>query len=320
MCARVVAFYFLASISVISTLPVFEQQYVDYDCIWNRSPGSNKNDPVCSTAAYLNSSHYPECALFKYANGKPVPCAGLRTPTDKWCDFKQIQTNHSLSKISQSPVPASWHIHVFFPNPSCPNCTTEYLHEHENFTYAGAMKYRAVISRKLNEITQIHGKGDVELINVTRAAEDPNYNQCTDDYNIVAGAPANYHSTPCIFEVDATKRHGPFTDPTSGLGYPNYSFLLPGTLWMPGLYQTMRAWLLTVRQQPEYLQYQVLLHPNTGCEVRDHVESASIEWMGEPHALLPSVFSCRALGCNQACPTHSSHVPPPGNCGRLSID
>lgn len=63
--------------------------------------------------------------------------------------------------------------------------------------------------------------------------------------------------------------------------------------------------------------YNMLLHPNTGCEVRDHVEQRSIRWLGEPRLpLLPEVFSCRALGCNQACPDAGTGAPrpPPANC------
>lgn len=295
------------------------QQYEDFDCIWNRGPDQGRNDPLCSNEAYLNGSHYPLCALFKYSNGKPVPCAGLQTSNrtdDNWCFFDTDQQRGQSSNTLR-PNPGSWHIHVFFPNPACPNCSTEYLHERENFTYAGAMKYRAVISQKLNEMITYYGRDNAGQIDVVRAAQDPNYDQCIDEFNIVAGAPANYHSSPCIYEVDATKRLGPFTDPASGLGYPNYSFLLPGNLWMPGLYDTMRTWLHTIRRDPQFLQYQILLHPNTGCEVRDHVEKASIEWMGKSQPLMPSVFSCRALGCNQACPKQKlnrSHVRPPGHC------
>lgn len=294
-------------------------QQQDFDCIWNRGPGKGHNDPLCSSEAYLNATQYPQCALFKYSNGKPVPCAGHQTSNitnNSWCAFDENKTDGESSDVLR-PIPGSWHIHVFFPNPACTNCTDEYLHERENFTRAGAMKYRALISQKLNEMAKHYGRDHAGRIDVVRAAEDPDYDQCIDEFDIVAGAPANYHSSPCIFEVDATKRLGPFTDPASGLGYPNFSFLLPGNMWMPGLYGIMREWLHTVRQDPEFLQYQILLHPNTGCEVRDHVESASIEWMGKPQPLLASVFSCRALGCNQACPTdksNRSHVPSPGEC------
>lgn len=58
----------------------------------------------------------------------------------------------------------------------------------------------------------------------------------------------------------------------------------------------------------------VLVHPNTGCEVRDHIEAASITWLGSPHPLLASVFSCRALGCNQACAAARRPLVPPAHC------
>ena len=104
------------------------------------------------------------------------------------------------------------------------------------------MLYRKMIAEKLNELSR-EGR-----IDVYRAARDPNYNQCGNEFFITAGAPANYRSLPCIFEVDATKKGGPFTDPSSGMGYPNYSFLLPGSAWMDGLVDSMRSWILEMRR------------------------------------------------------------------------
>ena len=63
----------------------------------------------------------------------------------------------------------------------------------------------------------------------------------------MAGAPANYHPEPCIFEVDAVKKMGPFTDPVTKEGYPNYSFLIPGDVWLPGLLDRVHAWLGQVK-------------------------------------------------------------------------
>eukprot|EP00427_Karlodinium_veneficum_P007519 CAMPEP_0169093762 /NCGR_PEP_ID=MMETSP1015-20121227/17607_1 /TAXON_ID=342587 /ORGANISM="Karlodinium micrum, Strain CCMP2283" /LENGTH=201 /DNA_ID=CAMNT_0009154419 /DNA_START=136 /DNA_END=738 /DNA_ORIENTATION=+ len=123
---------------------------------------------------------------------------------------------------------------------------------------------------------RIKGKPPVDPINVERARWDLDYNQCGDAYNIVAGAPANFHDEPCIFEVDAVKKGGPFTNPESKKGYPNYSFFIPGHFWMPGLYQMLKAWIETLASK--YGKYDVLFHPNTGCEVRDHMEERSVEW------------------------------------------
>merc|ERR1712224_31050 len=144
------------------------------------------------------------------------------------------------------------------------------------------------------------GKELLDPINVTRAKMDPTYDQCIDIYNIAAGAPANFHNEPCIYEVDMVKERGPFTDPATGGGYPNFSFFIPGETWLPGLLQMVMDWLEKNRGQ-----YDVLIHPNTGCEVRDHMEEQSISWLGKSYPLLPRVFSCRALGCNQACTPHS---------------
>jgi len=47
--------------------------------------------------------------------------------------------------------------------------------------------------------------------------------------------------------VDAVKRLGPFTDPRTGLGYPNWSFFLPGHVWMPTLVDQLTNWLRTLR-------------------------------------------------------------------------
>jgi hypothetical protein len=156
----------------------------------------------------------------------------------------------------------------------------------------------------------IRGSPARDPIDTVRAAQDPSYNQCGDRYHIAAGAPANYHTEPCIFESDLVKERGPFTDPATGLGYPNYSFFLPGITWLPDLLVRLRTWLRHLANA--YIEYDMLIHPNTGCEVRDHIEQRSFEWLGRALPLLPTVFSCRALGCNQACPGSS----PPQGCPR----
>lgn len=177
------------------------------------------------------------------------------------------------------------------------------------------MFFRRDISEFLNFLTlNITGKAPKDPIDAALAAIDPDYSQCTDTYNIAAGAPANFHDQPCIYEVDAVKEPGPFTDPATGLGYPNYSFFLPGEYWMPGLLPMLKDWLVQIKAS-QYHAYDVLIHPNTGCEVRDHVETKSIQWYGKDYPLLPKVFSCHSLGCNQGCP---STAPPPANCSQTS--
>ena len=271
----------------------------------NCAYGSLANDPRCESVGYVGN--YPTCALFQYDNHEPIPCQGNVHGSS--CDF--VSAN-----ATTPPTPASFHVHVFFPNPACINCTAPFTKERANFTFAGAMELRATLAAQLNRWTHVlTGQPPVDPIDVGRAAVDPDYNQCGDTYNIVAGAPANYHPEPCIFEVDAVKKMGPFTDPHSRLGYPNYSFLIPGETWLPGLMDRASAWLRGLAGGA-FGAYDVLLHPNTGCEVRDHVEARSIMWLGAAHPLLPEVFSCKALGCNQACPQKppAHPLPPPANC------
>merc|ERR1712110_547269 len=160
------------------------------------------------------------------------------------------------------------------------------------------MLLRQNIAQQLNLFTKrITGQPPLDPIDTEKALQDPEYNQCGDVYNIVSGAPANFHDRPCIFDVDAVKKGGPFTDPQTGDGFPNYSFFLPGEVWLPGLVPMLKKWLQNVASQ--YKHYDVLLHPNTGCETRDHAEDNSIEWIGKSYSLLTEVFSCNALGCNQ---------------------
>lgn len=185
--------------------------------------------------------------------------------------------------------------------------------ETTGYSYQGAMELRAKLANELNVAAQriLSKQGRWKLkdpIDVQKAGNEPDYNRCGNSYNIVAGAPANYHDEPCIFEVDAVKKGGPFTDPATGGGYPNYSFFIPSDNWLEGLLDAAITWLETHRGR-----YDVLIHPNSGCEVRDHTEEGSIRWMGQSYALLPEVFSCRALGCNQACPKKSA-LPPPADC------
>ena len=171
-----------------------------------------------------------------------------------------------------------------------------------------------MIATELNSLMhQLTGHPPTDPIDVVRAEQDPSYDQCIDSYNIVAGAPANFHRAPRIYEVDAVKVGGPFTDPNTLLGYPNYSFFIPGEYWMPGVLQKMQQLMLWLQQQPRFKSYGVLVHPNTGCEVRDHVEPRSVLWLGTELPMFASIFRCRLLGCNQAC-RPSVQVQPPGSC------
>lgn len=172
-------------------------------CVWN---GSSR-EPQCETSAYRWA--YPECALFQYADLTPIPCQGLGH--GDYCKYDGAYGN------STPPLPASWHVHVFFPNPRCTNCSLDFTSERRDFTYEGAMRMRRDLAEQLNLLNRlIKGSNPLDPIDPDRALNDPDYNQCGNSYNIVAGAPANYHTEPCIFEVDAVKKGGPFTDPSTG--------------------------------------------------------------------------------------------------------
>lgn len=262
------------------------------------------DDPRCNTTAY--SGTYPACALFQYKDRRPIPCVGVEAET---CKFTGTSTN------STPPRPASWHVHIFFPNPLCKDCDPNFTTERPGFTFNEAMEYRRDIAQKLNHLTEkITGTPPQDPIDVFQALGDPNYDQCIMTYNIVAGAPGNFHREPCIYEVDAVKEGGPFANPSTSLGYPNYSFFLPGEYWLPGLLPKFLDWLRLARTVLGYGAYAVLIHPNTGCETRDHMEEQSIRWLGQSFPLSPQVFSCDSVGCNQACP---SSDPFPANCSHI---
>lgn len=252
------------------------------------------NDPRCDDDGYRGA--YPECAVFQYGDRRPIPCAGEPAA----CDAAR-----------PTPAAASWHVHVFFPNVDCANnCSAYFTRERASFTFAGALRLRASLATFLNdEAARIKGAPLRDPTDAARASTDLSYSRCTSLYKIAAGAPANFIDEPCIYEVDPYKEDGgPFSDPVSDLGYPNWSFFIPSDFWLPGLKASVVAWL-----GKRHGEYDVLFHPNTGCEARDHVGigSPDITWLGTARPLKPSIFSCNALGCNQACP---SSDPPPANC------
>ena len=264
-------------------------------CVWG------DEDLRCQEERY--KSIYPDCALYQYANLEPIPCVGL--PNAGYCDSSQYPT---------PPAAASWHVHIFLPNVNCTNCTDLFTKERANFTFDGGMRLRQEMASFLNsQAATLRGRPMRDPMDADRAQSDAKYCQCIDVYHLEAGAPANYHDEPCIYEVDAVKELGPFTDPESDLGYPNYSFFIPSDFWLPGLKDSLIDWLQRLRARGRYREYGVLVHPNTGCEARDHVDASSpdITWLGQVLPLQPAIFSCNALGCNQACP---SKAPPPANC------
>ena len=91
-----------------------------------------------------------------------------------------------------------------------------------------------------------------------------------------AGDPAP-NATMCAFEVD-WEPAGPFLT-------AQYSFFVP-----VARYEAAVSWVLRHRGALD-----VLVHPNSGCEVEDHTAWAL--WAGHPWELDTSVFSCESPGC-----------------------
>ena len=91
-----------------------------------------------------------------------------------------------------------------------------------------------------------------------------------------AGDPAP-NATMCAFEVD-WEPAGPFLT-------AQYSFFVPVTQ-----YEAAVSWIVRHRGKLD-----VLVHPNSGCEVEDHTAWAL--WAGRPWELDTSVFSCESPGC-----------------------
>ena len=91
-----------------------------------------------------------------------------------------------------------------------------------------------------------------------------------------AGDPAP-DAEMCLFEVDR-RPVGPFTT-------GQYSFFIPRSR-----YAETTEWILQNRGV-----YDVLIHPNTGCETNDHTKWAL--WAGHSWPIDSSIFSCNFPGC-----------------------
>ena len=126
-------------------------------CVWAINP-----NPRCSDPEYSWNGAYPLCSLYNRDDGSPIPCQGL--VGEDYCVYE------GEGRAERPPRAASFHLHVFFPNPACTNCSTELVREGENFTVAGAMRLRAVISERLNELAEeIKGAPVADPIDVERA-------------------------------------------------------------------------------------------------------------------------------------------------------
>lgn len=247
----------------------------------------------CDNASYVQ--RYPLCTLLQQGGGHAFACIG----------------EPSLCGLSK---PASWHLHMLFPNKNCENCSAHFQRERPGFSFAGAMLFRERVANFLNQlVVKVKGSPPRLAINGTRARLDLNYNVCGEIFDIKAGAPANFVDEPCIYEVDSVMEHGgPWRNPSLHEGYPNWSFFLPGDFWLPGAVPMLRAWLDSERSAVGgYGQYTFAIHPNTGCESHDHFKE--IEWLGPPLPLSDD-FSCNALGCNQMCQANVKSAYP-ANCG-----
>ena len=94
---------------------------------------------------------------------------------------------------------------------------------------------------------------------------------------MVAGDPAPWISDICAFEID-WKPAGPFWT-------AQYSWFVPVEKLTDAV-----AWV--VRHKGDL---DVLVHPNSGCEVEDHTSWAM--WGGNKNPIDTSVFSCEYPGC-----------------------
>ena len=125
-------------------------------CAWGRS-----NDPRCDDPAYRGP--YPACAVFQYGDRTPIPCIG----------------DAGACAGDAPPTAASWHVHVFFPNVACTNCSAAFAREAANFTFAGALELRAALATFLNaETARIAGAAPRDPIDAARAGKDLDYDRC----------------------------------------------------------------------------------------------------------------------------------------------
>jgi len=82
------------------------------ECAWN----STTIDKRCIESGW--EGKYPDCSIFQYNNHTPIPCEG--NTTADYCDFDG-------GSSSSRPRPASYHVHIFFPNPR--SCTSVFESE-----------------------------------------------------------------------------------------------------------------------------------------------------------------------------------------------
>jgi hypothetical protein len=182
------------------------------NCAWENAG----KEPRCTAKTQSWEGRYPNCTLFQFANYTPIPCQGATK--EDYCKFEGQYAN------SSRPQPASYHIHVFFPNKACSNCSAAFRNETKDYSYPGAMRLRGEIAHMLNtvasRILSLRNSTLIDPIDAIKAAQDPAHNRCGDVYKIVAGAPASFHAEPCIFEVDAVKEGGPSPIPRRARGTP----------------------------------------------------------------------------------------------------
>jgi aromatic ring-cleaving dioxygenase len=150
-----------------------------------------------------------------------------------------------------------------FSTPSNKSCETTAVplisyHIHVLFPPSDAAKVREALALQL---------GFMEAFSLIG---EPN---CT----MSAGDPAPLAKEMCAFEIDWAPA-GPFLT-------AQYSFFVPSL-------QLTKAMAWTVRHRGTL---DVLVHPNSGCEVEDHTRWAM--WGGNKWEIDSSIFSCEYPGC-----------------------
>jgi hypothetical protein len=110
-------------------------------CTWGAVP----DDPRCTNTTYTWDGAYPVCSRYHYFSGRPVPCAGV---------VKSDACNYGTPHAPPPPQPASWHVHVLFPNPNCSNCSHGFAKDRKGFTMKGAMQLRWRLAHLLNGMVE----------------------------------------------------------------------------------------------------------------------------------------------------------------------
>ena len=103
-------------------------------CVWE-----GHTTPSCSNSSY--AWQYPLCSLYQLPTRHPIPCTGV-DPL-RYCTI-------GSSTVLQ---PASWHIHLLYPNPHCTNCSQRFTKERPHaYTLDGSFNLRGKLASFLNRV------------------------------------------------------------------------------------------------------------------------------------------------------------------------